>query len=55
MSLWQRVVEKVRGTPKPKRPLTQDHIEPSKDYPDGPPKNHTEHIDQIGVQPGSKV
>ncbi len=49
MSLWQRIMGVVK--PKTETPLSGQ----PKDYPDGAPKNHTEHIDHIGVQPGSKV
>ena len=35
--------------------ITERFVEQPKDYPDGLPKNHTEHIDKIGIQPGSKV
>jgi len=49
MSLWKQIIDAVK--PKPETPLTDQ----PKDYPDGPPKNHTEHIDSIGIQPGSKI
>lgn len=55
MSFLRNIVNKFkRDGPKPKTPLDPAH-ERIKDYPDGPPKSHSEHIDHIGVQPGSKV
>lgn len=51
MSLWKRIIDAVKPKSKPETPLTDQ----PKDYPEGPPQNHTEHIDHIGIQPGSKV
>jgi len=54
MNLLQKIRDFLFGTPAPEV-ITGRFVGQPKDYPDGRPENHTEHIDHIGVQPGSKI
>lgn len=54
MTLWQKIRDFFVGSP-PDEVVHGRFVDQPKDYPEGPPKNHTEHIDELGIQPGSKI
>ena len=54
MSWWQKIRDLFVGSP-PDEVITGQMVDQPKDYPDGLPKNHTEHVDKLGIAPGSKI
>ena len=54
MTLFEKIKDFFVGT-SPEKVITGQFVDQPKDYPEGPPKNHTEHIDELGIQSGSKI